>query len=237
MIGMIFQSFGLALAQARDPAFRRVFGLGLGLTIVLLVAVYGGALWLLNAWIPEETTLPLFGQVTWVNDILTGASLFLMLGLSVFLMVPVASAFTGLFLEDIADAVERQHYPALPPTARAPWGDVIRDTINFLGLLILANILALFLYVLFPPAAPLIFWSVNGLLLGREYFQMVAMRRLGRNGAIAARKRHGAAIWLAGTLMAMPLSIPILNLIIPILGVATFTHIFHRLEPLPRSRS
>ena len=40
-----------------------------------------------------------------------------MIGLSVFLMVPVASAFTGFFLEDVAEAVEDRHYPA--PAARA----------------------------------------------------------------------------------------------------------------------
>lgn len=236
MISPIFTAFSKALSQARDPAFRRVLLLGVGLTVTLLIAVYAGALWLLNTWIPAETTLPMFGEVTWVNDLLTGTSVILMLILSVFLMVPVASAFTGLFLEDIADAVETKHYPGLPPTNPAPWGDVIRDTLNFLGLLVFANIIALFLYLIFAPAAPLIFWSVNGLLLGREYFQMVAMRRIGREAAIAARKRHAATIWLAGTLMAMPLSIPILNLVIPILGVATFTHLFHALEPDPRAR-
>jgi uncharacterized protein involved in cysteine biosynthesis len=36
-------------------------------------------------------------------------------------------------------------------------------------------------------------------------------------------------VWLAGILMAAPLSIPLVNLVIPVLGVATFTHLFHRL--------
>ena len=31
-------------------------------------------------------------------------------------------------------------------------------------------------------------------------------------------------------LMALPLSIPLVNLVIPILGAATFTHLFHRLN-------
>ena len=30
--------------------------------------------------------------------------------------------------------------------------------------------------------------------------------------------------------MAMPLSIPLLNLIIPILGAAAFTHLYHRIS-------
>ena len=30
--------------------------------------------------------------------------------------------------------------------------------------------------------------------------------------------------------MAVPLTIPLINLLVPILGVAVFTHQFHRLE-------
>jgi uncharacterized protein involved in cysteine biosynthesis len=59
---------------------------------------------------------------------------------------------------------------------------------------------------------------------------MVATRRLGRAGAKALRKRHAARIWIAGTLMAAPLSVPLVNLLIPVLGAATFTHLFHRLN-------
>ena len=40
--------------------------------------------------------------------------------------------------------------------------------------------------------------------------------------------------WLAGTLMAAPLSIPLVNLLVPVLGVATFTHLFHRLAERAR---
>lgn len=29
--------------------------------------------------------------------------------------------------------------------------------------------------------------------------------------------------------MAMPLSVPLLNLVVPILGAATFTHLYHAL--------
>ena len=77
--------------------------------------------------------------------------------------------------------------------------------------------------------APLVVWAVNGFLLGREYFQLVAGRRLGVAGARALRRRHRGEVWLTGGLLALPLTIPIVNLIVPILGVATYTHMFHRL--------
>jgi uncharacterized protein involved in cysteine biosynthesis len=86
------------------------------------------------------------------------------------------------------------------------------------------------LYVLSGPFAPLVFWAVNGYLLGREYFQMAAMRRLGRDGAAALRRRHRGQIFAAGLLMAAPLSLPLVNLVVPVLGAATFTHLFHRLN-------
>ncbi|MEM8978481.1 MAG: EI24 domain-containing protein, partial [Pseudomonadota bacterium] len=97
----------------------------------------------------------------------------------------------------------------------------------------LVYLLALVLYVIFLPFAPIIFWGLNGFLLGREYFHLVAVRRVGLAEARRLRKLHFASIWAAGTLMAVPLSVPLLNLVIPIFGVATFTHIFHRLTAVP----
>ena len=82
-----------------------------------------------------------------------------------------------------------------------------------------------------PPLAPFVFWLVNGFLLGREYFQLVAVRRMPVAEAAALRRRHAGRLWLAGVLMAVPLSVPVLNLVVPIVEVAVFTHQFHRLAP------
>ncbi|CAN0586031.1 unnamed protein product, partial [Ectocarpus sp. 12 AP-2014] len=129
----------------------------------------------------------------------------------------------------VAEAVEDRHYPHLPRVAPVPFMDGVVDGLGMLGVLIVANMLALVLYLIFPPLAPIIFYLMNGYLLGREYFTLVAMRRIGRENATAARKRHMATVWAAGTLMAIPLSIPILNLLVPIFGAATFTHVYHAL--------
>lgn len=230
---MIFSSFSKALSQIGDPRFRRVLVLGLVLTVALLFAVYAVVLFAISWLTGDAMTLPFVGEVHWVDDLLGWSSLLLMLIMSIFLMVPVASAITSFFLEDVAAAVEARYYPNLPPVPRLPWMDVLRDTAAFLGVLIGANLLALLLYVLLPFAALGIFWGLNGFLLGREYFQLAAMRRLGRAGARALRRRHWLRIWLAGVLMAIPLSVPLLNLIIPILGAATFTHLVHALGSNP----
>lgn len=226
---MIFASFFKALGQIGDPRFRRVMGLGVLLALGLLAAVYAGFLVLINSFVPGTIDLIFVGPITGIDALLGWGSLFLMLGLSVFLMVPVASAFSGLFLEDIADAVEDRHYPGLPPVTPVRLGDSLVDSLNFLGLVIAANVLALVLYIFAGPFIPVVFWAVNGWLLGREYFTLVATRRIGREGAKALRAQNSGRIWLAGILMAAPLSVPLVNLVIPVLGVATFTHLFHRM--------
>ncbi|MBN2630109.1 MAG: EI24 domain-containing protein [Rhodobacteraceae bacterium] len=219
-----------ALGQITDRPFRRVLLIGVLLSVALLVAIYAGFLALIQMVTPETINIPFVGPVGGLDTLLSWGSAVLMIGLSVFLMMPVASAFTGLFLEDVAQAVEDKHYPSLPPVPRIPLMDGIIDSANFFALLIAVNALALILYAFAGPFVPVVFWLVNGFLLGREYFTLVAMRRLGRAGAKALRARHAGQIWLAGTLMAAPLSVPLVNLLIPVLGVATFTHLFHRLN-------
>ncbi|MBV1865353.1 MAG: EI24 domain-containing protein [Rhodobacteraceae bacterium] len=222
----MFDDFFKALGQIGDPKFRSVLLRGIGLTVLLLA----GITWGIQLLLPDSVSLPWFGEIAWLSTLLSGFGLFAMIGLSVFLMVPVASAFTGLFLDQITDAVEAKHYPHLAPAKGTPIGDALMDSLAFLGLLVVVNLMALAIYLLSTMLAPVIFWIVNGFMLGREYFQMVAMRRLGRKGAKVLRRRHFGQIWLAGILMVVPLSVPILNLIVPVLGVATFTHLFHRLN-------
>ena len=171
--------------------------------------------------------LKIFGHAIYNST----SALILLMVLSVFLMVPVASAITSMFLDEVADAVEEVHYPHLPPANQVGMGDAIRDTVNFMGVLVGANLLALVLYLLFAPAALFIFWGLNGFLLGREYFTLAALRRHGRDETKRLRRRHAGTIWVAGVLMAVPLSVPLLNLLIPILGAATFTHLYHALVP------
>lgn len=226
---MILTSFFRALGQMNDPRFRRVLFLGIALTLTLLIGATAGFVWVINWLTGEHAFLPIIGEVRWLNDFLSWGSLFLMLFLSMFLMIPVASAITSMFLDEVAAAVEDKHYPHLPPTDPVPFSDALRDTLSFLGILIVANIAALFLYMLVPFGSVFIFWGMNGFLLGREYFILAAMRRIGRAKAKSMLKHYSGTVWIAGCLMAIPLSIPLINLLIPILGAATFTNLFHQL--------
>lgn len=226
---MIFSAFLKAIGQLEDRKFRVVLAKGIGITLCVLFAFAAFLVWGAGWLVGDSLTLPWIGEITWVDNVLSWAMVPVTILMSVFLMVPVASAVTGLFLEDVAQAVEDRHYPSVGRAESVPFGDAVMDGLGFLGVLALANIVALVLYLVFAPLAPFIFWALNGFLLGREYFILAAMRRVGRVEAKRLWKRHIATIWAGGVLMALPLSVPIVNLLVPVLGAATFTHLYHQL--------
>lgn len=229
---MIFTAFFRAIGDLFEGHSIKVLAKGVGLALALLIAAYIVVAKLVGFLVPDTLTLPFIGPVTWVEDLASWGSVLLMMVLSVFLMAPVASAFIGLFIEEVADAVEDRHYPNLPALTDKPLSQTISESIKFFGVVLGANLIALALMVipLFWPFAPFIFTGVNGYLLGREYFQMAALRRMDREDAQRLYQANRWLIWTAGALMAVPLAIPVFNILVPVLGAATFTHLFHRIR-------
>ena len=221
--------FGRALAQLGDPRFVRVLLRALVLTVAALALVSWAVLLLLGWLLPDQVSLPWVGEVGFLDDVAFWGGVGLMLVLSVVLMVPATAAVVGFFLDDVAAAVEARHYPGLPPAEAPGLAEQVGDSLRFLGLVVAANLVALVIYLMVPPLAPFVFWLVNGFLLGREYFALVARRRLGPEAAAELGRRHAGRVWLAGTAVAVPLSVPLLNLVVPFLGVAVFVHQVHRL--------
>jgi uncharacterized protein involved in cysteine biosynthesis len=222
---------GRALAQIGDRRFRAVLWKSLGLTLVALILVFWAVMLGLGWVLPETVSLPWIGEVGFVDNLVSWAAVGLMLVLSVVLMVPAAAAVVGFFLDDVAEAVEARHYPALPPAKALGLARQVGDALRFLALVVVVNLAAVVVYLAVPPLAPFAFWTVNGFLLGREYFQLVALRRVDRREAAALWRRHFWRIWLVGTALAVPLSVPVLSLVVPMLGVAVFVHQFQRLAP------
>ncbi|MCU0906083.1 MAG: EI24 domain-containing protein [Rhodobacteraceae bacterium] len=217
------------LGQIGDRRFVGVLALGLALTVALLVGVAAAVFWAVGLVVPPTFTLPWLGEITWAADVLSWAGAGLILVLSPFLMVPVTGAFTGLFLDKVADAVEARHYPGLPPAPGTPLAAGLADAAGFLGLVLIVNLIALVIYLLAAPVAPVIFWLVNGFLLGREYLTMVALRRMNRRMARDLWRRNVGTATLMGGLAALALSVPVVNLLVPVVAAAAFTHTFHRL--------
>ena len=230
---MILSDFLKSVAQFDDPKFRRVLWRGMGLTIVLLIAACLLVNFGINQLLSSAWAANLIGDQSWLGALINIGGVLFTIALSIWLMVPVTSAIIALFLDEVAQAVEARHYPHLPKQTAAKLQDQILVGIRFLGILLLANIGALILSMILPLLAPFVFWATNGYLMGREYFQMAAMRRMPRAQAQELFQRHQGSIWTAGILMAIPMSIPLVGLFIPILGAATFTHQFERLRALP----
>lgn len=220
-LGLIFDSFFRALGQIGDRRFNWVLLKGVGAAFLLQAGLTWGIVGLLDGLLGDslmnygwaETALKWFGGLATML-------------LSAFIMIPVASAICSLFLEDVAQAVEDRHYPRLGAATPVSFSEGLRDGLSFMGILLIANLVALFVVYL-TPLGPFVFWGLNGFLLGREYFMVAAMRRVGRERARQLWREHSLLIWMAGILMVVPLTIPLVNLLVPILGAATFTHLFH----------
>ncbi|MDB2508158.1 EI24 domain-containing protein [Planktomarina temperata] len=230
---MILSDFLKSVAQFDDPKFRRVLWRGMGLTIALLIAACLLVNFGINQLLSSAWAANLIGDQSWLGALINIGGVLFTIALSIWLMVPVTSAIIALFLDEVAQAVEARHYPHLPKQTATKLQDQILVGIRFLGILLLANVGALILSMIVPLLAPFVFWATNGYLMGREYFQMAAMRRMPRAQAQELYQRHQGSIWTAGILMAIPMSIPLVGLFIPILGAATFTHQFERLRALP----
>lgn len=226
---MIFDIFLRGWADLARPGSMKVLAKGIALAVALLIALWFGLFTAIGWLVPDTITLPWWGEVHWLAPALSIASVGLVLVASIFLMVPVASVFTGFFLEDVAEVVEEAHYPGLPEVAPLGLAQSLSDSLRFFGVVLGSNLAALILYLFFIPFAPVLFLALNGYLLGREYFQMAAFRRMSRPEAKALYAANRGTIWAAGALMAVPLTIPLVNLAVPVVGAAGFTHLFHAL--------
>ena len=222
-----------AVGQLTDPRFLWVLIKALGITLLLLFALTSGVVWLVGLLPTSLGEWPLVGEVELPSIGLQGVTLLGMIFASSFLMIPIAAVFIGFFLEEIADAVEARHYPGLPEARDIAIGEIIATSIKFFLVVIGVNLLALIPYLILlllsGPLALILIYAVNGYLLGREYFELVGLRRLDPREVTRLHAKNGGRTMLAGALMTAALSIPIMNLIIPVLGVATITHQFHRL--------
>ena len=228
---MIF-AYRHAFAQLRDPRYRRLLWIGLALSLVLLTALAAFSMLIIQLLIPGTLFLPIIGPVQDISEGISAGMLLYLPWLSIFLMVPVASIFTGFFLDDVADAVEAEHYRGQTPRARVPWGEAISDGLRYFGLLVAVNLLGMAVFAISSGWGIAILWALNGFFLAREYFTMIARRRNEPEAARALFKRDFYWLWLPGVVLAIGLSIPILNLVMPLMGAAVFTHMYHRLHPI-----
>jgi len=222
----IVRAIVLSISQFSDRRFQRVVIRSIFLAIFALWALAAGGGSVLGWLFSGDLTLPWIGTITFNGSLIGWGAFWIILGLSVFLMVPVASTISAFFVDDVARAVEDRHYPNSQSQYRSKLSEEVRESLGFLGIMLVANLIALIFYALFIVFTPIIFWSLNGYLIGREYFYMAAKRYVGRENALSAFRENRFRVWMCGVTLVLPMSVPLLNLLVPALAAASFTHLF-----------
>jgi uncharacterized protein involved in cysteine biosynthesis len=225
-----------ALSQILSPAMRTILWRSIGLALVLIVVLAIGLQRLLSwfavsgqGW-AEAMLGPGFHAplniLAWILSIAAGFGV--VFG-AVFLMPAITSLVASVFVDDVADHVEREHYPAERPGTALPFGLAIAEGVKTALLTILVYLIAL-PFVFIAGAGFLAFFIATAWLLGREYFELAAMRFRSPAEAKAMRKQNAALIFTAGLVIAAFVSIPIVNLATPLFGMAFMVHMHKRLS-------
>ena len=232
MIEAVFKAF----AQMLTPPFRRVLLKAAGLAL-LLIALIGVGLQRGFAFLAEagagwaETATGVAPHTAW-NALVWILSIAASLGIitGAVLLMPAVTAFVGsFFVDEIAEHVEREHYPAEPPGTALPLGRAMIEGGRTALLAALVYLLAL-PFLFFAGVGLVVFFLATAWLLGREYFELAAMRFRSPTEAKAMRKHHATQVFIAGLFIAAFVSIPIVNLATPLFGMAFMVHIHKRMS-------
>ena len=221
----MFQALGKAVGQFDDPRIQAVVWKSL-LGALVIFGLLGFGLWFLAGWLVA-------GLAHWIDWLAHFGTLVLTVALSWFLFPVAVTAVVGFFLEAVAGAVESRHYPGRQPARQQAFLAMVRSSLRFACVALLLNLILLpayLLLLLFPPLYLLVFYSVNGYLLGREYFELVAYRRLEERAADDLRRSYRGRVMLAGVVMAFMLTIPVFNLVAPIAATAFAVHLFEAMR-------
>jgi CysZ protein len=231
MLAAVFK----ALDQMFTPPFRAVLfksvALAIALLVVLVIALFRLLEWLSGTgigWL--EVTLGSWTHGTlvvvgWIIAVALGVGL---LAGAVLLMPAVTAVVASLFADEIAEIVERTHFPADPPGRALP---VVRAAVEGakIALLAVAIYLVATPFLLFAGIGVVLFFLATAWVQGLQYFELAAMRFHSAAEAKALRRVHHTTVFIGGLFIAGFVSIPILNLATPLFGTALMVHIHKRL--------
>jgi CysZ protein len=222
---MLFQAVFAAAREVFSPALRGILWKSIGLTLALLALVWLGLTRLVDYLLTNHSLSADYPIVDGFAFFLAGAGLLIAL---VYLLPAVTAVVAGYFLDDVAEVVERQDYPADRPGAALPFGKAILYGLRFAGLSLLVNLVALLLFFI-PGINIAAFFVANAYLLGREYFELAAGRFWPAEDVTRLRMEHRGTVLAAGAVLAGLVLVPVLNLITPIFGAAMMVHLHKRL--------
>ncbi|HIJ63586.1 MAG TPA: hypothetical protein HPQ04_12905 [Rhodospirillaceae bacterium] len=214
----MIQSLARAIGQLPDPRFRRLLVKSVGVTVLFYVLLYLAVGWGLQQ-------MALFG-ITWIDrltDLLGGVAA---LVLTLLLFPGVVTLVLSFLLDEVAEAVEARYYPGLAPPRRQSTGDQVIGALRFSLATVAVNLVALpfYLLLLFVGIGPAVYLLVNAYLLSRDYFETAAWRRLTPGEAAALRRAHGGRLMAGGLVIALLSSVPLVNLLAPLIAAAAMVH-------------
>ncbi len=222
----MLQAAYAALNQILTPPWRATLWKVLALTLALLALMWLGLDRLVVGNIAAGDWFP-WPWLKTVLTVLTGVGLFV--GMA-FLVAPASSLVAGFFLDDLADLVEREVYPPGAQGAALPAGQAAWLAARFAAVSLGVNLVALVLFLL-PGVNALVFFVANAYLLGREYFELAALRYRPIEEVRELRRRHGVALFACGLLIAAFVAVPIVNLLTPLFGVAFMVRMHKMIAP------
>jgi uncharacterized protein involved in cysteine biosynthesis len=214
-----------ALAQWHDPVFLGVLLRSLFWSAACFIALHFVAIWAIQG------LLDLHGWLGWAASIAGSLAASL---LALWLFLPVAVIIGTLYLNRIAEAVERRYYPGLPPARGSRVADDIMLAIGIAARVVLFNLLALVAALFLPGIGLILGWVIAGYAIGRGLFLAVAMRRLPPTVAELLYRRSRTEVLILGCILALAGYVPLLNLLIPVIGIATMVHVYSqvaRMQP------
>ena len=227
-----------AVSQINDPALRRVALFGMSGATIILILLSGLAWWLQDTYTNNALENFVKGWELWewlLSLILASINFLSVLSilLVMTLLFPVfATLIIGFLLEDVVTAVEKKHYPDDQADRRQPISEVIGSTFRFTLLVIGLNLLFLPVYLILlivPPLNLVLYYMLNGYFMGREYFALIAMRQMEPRMASQLRQNNRGKVLIAGIIITFLLTIPIVNILMPVIATAFMVHVFHSL--------
>ncbi len=209
-----------SIAQLTDPAIVRVLAKTMAITLGIFLCAGGVVLYALYGWLSSLGT----GSSAELSAF-AAVALTVLAGWFAFRIV--ALAVLQFFADEVVLAVERRHYPSAAANARAlPFREDLRNSMKGLRRAVLFNALALpaALVLLFTAIGPaIVFFLVNAVLLGRELTEMAWLRH--RATPEEPIPLAGPTRFLLGGVVTALLAVPFLNLLAPVIGAATATHL------------
>lgn len=222
----MLNAFRRTLLDLLNPRLTWTLVKAVALCVLVYAAVWGAAWWLImrSKW----------ADAAWLDHSLHALGGLGVMAVSLLLFPSCFVALQSAFLDGLADRIEQRHYPGMGSAVGATFRDGALMALKVMALMFVVNLIMLPVYILgslFLGAGMAIFYAVNGWVCGREYYAQVALRHMSRGEVKRWTGRNAMVLWLAGTLITLLGTVPVLNLAAPVIGCAFMVHVARQLRP------